>query len=118
MDARLSAAAREFNAGRFFEAHEALEEALDELPDGLWELFLGLIQIAVGYHKLANGHAGAMRMLGLGLEKIAGHPDDAAGLDLASLRERVRADRDALLGSTFDADAFRASPPRLLPDSG
>ena len=28
-------AAREFNAGRFFEAHEAIEEVLDDTPDGL-----------------------------------------------------------------------------------
>ena len=115
MDSRLSAAAREFNAGRFFEAHEALEESLEELPDGLWDLFVGLIQIAVGYHKLVNGYAGAGRMLGLGLEKIRGYPDDAAGVDLASLRDRAGADLAALLAGTFDADAFRAAPPRLLP---
>jgi cytochrome c-type biogenesis protein CcmH/NrfG len=30
--AALLAAAREFNSGRYFEAHEALEEALDDLP--------------------------------------------------------------------------------------
>lgn len=115
MDARLAPAAREFNAGRFFEAHEELEERLDDLPDDLWQLFLGLIQIAVGYHKLASGHPGAARMLGLGLEKIAECPGDAAGVDLASLRERAAADRRALLDGTFDPEAFRTSPPRLLP---
>ncbi len=46
------AAARQFNAGRYFEAHEILEDGLETVPDELWNLLLGLIQIAVGYHKL------------------------------------------------------------------
>lgn len=115
MDARLTAAAREFNAGRFFEAHEELEEALDEIPDDVWDLFLGLIQIAVGYHKLTHGYVGAARMLGLGLEKIEAFPDDAAGIDLGALRERARSDRQRILDGTLDLDTFRDDPPRLLP---
>src|SRR5690349_6622565 len=44
------AAARDFNTGRYFEAHEVLEDGLEVVPEALWELFVGLIQIAVGYH--------------------------------------------------------------------
>lgn len=108
-------AAREFNAGRYFEAHEVLEESLDDVPDALWPLFLGLIQIAVGYHKLANGFDGAARMLDIGLEKVAPFADDVLGLGLQVLRERARRDL-ALVRSGGEAQAeLLRDPPRLLP---
>jgi len=113
--AALLAAAREFNAGRFFEAHEALEDALDELPDELWSLFLGLIQVAVGYHKTTQpGRPGAARMLEIGLEKLAPYGGDVAGIELDELRDRARADLDALHAGRFDADALARRPPRLI----
>jgi uncharacterized protein len=112
----LLAAAREFNAGRFFEAHEALEESLDDVPDALWNLFLGLIQVAVGYHKITQGlRSGAQRMLGIGLEKLAPFGDAEAGVRLDALRRRAQGDLDALANGTFDEDRFRSDPPRLQP---
>jgi len=112
-------AAREFNHGRYFEAHEALEEALDDVPDAQWNLFLGLIQISVGYHKVTQGlWSGAARMLRIGLEKVDDLPPTFGGVNLGPLRERARADRDALDRRQFDADAFRADPPRLQPRPG
>jgi predicted metal-dependent hydrolase len=97
-----------FNAGAFFEAHESFEECLDAVEsDERWELVLGLIQIAVGYHKLVAGHPGAERMLALGVEKLAAFPDDAFGLAIGRLRRRAAADRNR------DRDAVLAIPPRL-----
>jgi hypothetical protein len=111
------AAARELNAGRFFEAHEELEERLDEVPDAWWPLFLGLIQVAVGYHKLASGNEGAARMLGLGLDKLAAVADDALGIDVGALKRRAAQDRERL--ERRDVEGARAGvasdPPRLLP---
>ena len=113
----LLAAARELNAGRYFEAHEELEERLDDVPDAWWPLFLGLIHVAVGYHKLASSNDGAARMLGLGLEKLAPVADDALGIDVGALRRRASLDRERL--ERRDADGARAGlasdPPRLLP---
>jgi len=115
----LIAAAREFNRGRYFEAHEALEEALDEVPDEQWELFLGLIQIAVGYHKITQQlWSGAARMLRIGLEKIDRLPAEFGGVYLGALRDRARADREALEAGAFDEAAFRIRPPRLQPRRG
>ena len=112
-------AARDFNAGRYFEAHEHLEEALDELPDELWDLFLGLIQIAVGYHKATQRlWPGAARMLGIGLEKIEGLEARGGGVRLEPLRERARSDRESILRGTFDPEAFLRNPPRLQPLPG
>ena len=109
-------AAREFNAGRYFEAHEVLEEALDEVPEHMWELFIGLIQIAVGYHKVTQQlWSGARRMLQRGLEKVEPFPPEAAGINLEALRQRVRTDIERLHGGRFDAAAWRRHPPRLQP---
>jgi predicted metal-dependent hydrolase len=109
----LLAAAREFNSGRYFEAHERLEEALDDVGDDLWELFVGLIQVAVGYHKVAGALPGGPKMLGLGLAKLAAYPADAARLDLERFRERVRGDLALLERGALDPASLRGDPPRL-----
>lgn len=112
-------AAREFNAGRYFEAHEVLEDGLEEVPEPLWDLFVGLVQIAVGYHKATQQlWTGAARMLEMGLEKAQAFPADAAGVNLEALRQRVRADIEALRDGRFYPDAFARRPPRLQPLNG
>jgi predicted metal-dependent hydrolase len=110
------AAAREFNAGRYFEAHEALEDALDDVPEESWTLFLGLIQVAVGYHKVTQDLLpGARRMLEIGLEKLAPHADDAGGIELGALRDRAHEDLAALRAGSLDAARLAERPPRLVP---
>jgi predicted metal-dependent hydrolase len=107
---------RHFNAGRFFEAHEAFEELLDALEgDDRWELLVALIQVAVGYHKCASGHPGAERMLRLGLAKLAPFADDARGVAVGALRIRVAADADRLAAGEDLAARLAADPPRLVP---
>src|SRR6266498_435324 len=85
---------KEFNSGHYFAAHEHLEEALDEIEGNAdtWELYVGLIQIAVGYHKYASGYVGGEKMLSLGLEKVTSLPDVCADVRLEELRQRVRQD--------------------------
>jgi predicted metal-dependent hydrolase len=112
-------AAREFNAGRYFEAHEVLEDGLDAVPDDLWGLFVGLIQIAVGYHKVTQRlWGGARHMLDIGLQKVDPFPAKAAGLNLDALRQRTRADVAHLRSGRFDTDAFARHPPRWQPLKG
>lgn len=109
-------AARAFNAGHYFEAHEVLEDGLEGVPNELWELFIGLIQIAVGYHKVTQQlWGGAARMLQMGLDKLAAYPAAAGGVNLATLRTRVQADIDRLRNNRFDPQAFARQPPRLQP---
>ena len=85
---------KDFNSGRYFDAHEALEDALDAVEDDdtTWQLFLGLIRVAVGYHKWASGYPGAQTMLAMGLETLAPLPDECGGVRLEALRQRVRQD--------------------------
>ena len=104
-----------FNGGRFFEAHEAFEDLLDEVEeDGRWDLLLALIQVAVGYHKLASGHAGSARMLGLGLAKLDAFEDRAWGVDVAALRHRVADDLAGSSASDGGASRLGTDPPRIV----
>jgi predicted metal-dependent hydrolase len=104
---------KDFNSGRYFEAHEHLEESLDEIEGNaeIWELFVGLIQIAVGYHKYASGYPGGEKMLGLGLEKVSSLPDVCAGVRLEELRQRVRED---LADSARVHERLQREPPRIM----
>ena len=101
-------AVKDFNSGRYFEAHEHLEEALDDAEDddNTWEMFIGLIQIAVGYHKSVSGYSGGPKMLGKGLEKVSPLPAICAGVQLERLRQRVRQDLKK-------AEQIQADPPRI-----
>jgi len=103
---------KDFNSGRYFEAHEHLEEALDEVesPPHTWDLYIGLIQIAVGYHKFAAGYPGGEKMLGLGLEKVSPLPGVCAGVRLEELRQRVRED---LADSDRVQERLQREPPRI-----
>ncbi|MBM4270291.1 MAG: DUF309 domain-containing protein [Deltaproteobacteria bacterium] len=113
--AALLAAAREFNSRRYFEAHEALEESLEDLSDDLWPLFLGLIQVSVGYHKVTQPlRPGAARMLEKGLEKLEPLAEDAGGVELDALRRRARSDLESLRAGRFDQADFERRPPRLI----
>jgi predicted metal-dependent hydrolase len=110
----VAAAVRDFNAGRFFEAHEAFEELLDDVEaDARWDLAVALVQTSVAYHKLANGHPGGGRMLALAAEKLARFPAVAYGIDVGGLRRRVAADREAAAAGEAIRDRVRSSPPRI-----
>lgn len=112
----LRAALRAYNAGRFFECHELLEDLLDETADADWSFVLGLIQIAVGYHKLTHRHAGGEKLLAMGLTKLALYPPDHGGLDLETLRAGVQTDLARLADARARGEPRPVpAPPRLLP---
>jgi len=69
--ARLERGRALFNSGRYFEAHEAWEEAwLTERGDARL-LLQGLIQVAAGCHKAGEGRAeGCARLIAAGLKKL------------------------------------------------
>jgi hypothetical protein len=82
-----------FNAGRYFEAHEAWEEIWRSTTPEPRDLWRGLIQVAVGlYHHVARGNpAPAHRVLARGLRRVAAYPQGIEGLDLEGLRAGARA---------------------------
>ncbi len=105
---------RRFNAGEFFEAHDAFVELLDEVEsDRRWDLLVALIQVTVGYHKSSSGHPGAARMLRLGAEKLAAFPAEAWGVAIEPLRRRVADDLELLDGGGSLPERLMESPPRI-----
>jgi predicted metal-dependent hydrolase len=88
-----------FNRGEFFEAHEALEEAMDLIDDdGDWEFFLGLLRAAVANHKLTQGAvSGAIAHLQAALRYLSPYPDRYQGLKLRELRYALSAQLSRLM---------------------
>jgi predicted metal-dependent hydrolase len=90
---------RLFNAGAFWEAHEALESVWRELPKGSEEraFYQGLILIAAAFHHRERAAhaperftAPALRCYASALAKLDRVPDRYLGLDLRALRLRLR----------------------------
>jgi predicted metal-dependent hydrolase len=83
-----------YDAGQYFEAHEAWEERWKATTDATERRFLqGLIQIAAAFHQLLvrRSPASADRLLARGLAKLDACPPRVEGLDLAAFRESLRA---------------------------
>jgi predicted metal-dependent hydrolase len=115
---------RLFDAGEFFEAHEAWEERWRVATDRAdRELLQGLIQVAAAFHKLlVMGSAdAASRLLAKGLAKLDALPAHVLDMNLAAFRERLRACADDLAAGHLARAAIPtiresltpiASPPR------
>jgi len=86
-----------FNQGRYFEAHELLEEAWNEDESAACELYRAVLQVAVAYLQIERGnYNGAMKMF-LRLRQWLGPlPDECRGVDVARLREDARQAHEAL----------------------
>ena len=79
-----------FNNRKFFECHEALEEAWLEAASGEKTFLQGLIQIAVALHHLGNqNRVGARRLLGAGIEKLSAFTPQHESVDVAGLIENL-----------------------------
>jgi len=76
-----------FNAGSFFDAHEALEDVWRELQGEEKEFLQAVIQAAVGLHHYSTGNiTGARSLLGRASRKLAGYPGACCGIELDGLR--------------------------------
>jgi predicted metal-dependent hydrolase len=80
----------EFNAGRFFECHETLEDVWHGIRGPGRDFFQGLIQISVGFYHLGNGNLrGGQSQLEKGLRRLDSYPGRFMGIDLAGLRDQA-----------------------------
>lgn len=103
--------ARAFDAGAFWEAHEAWEEHWRESTDPTLRVRLqGLIQIAAALHKLVvmDSPDSASRLFAKGLAKLDALPADFE-IDLPSFIDATRACARALAEGRFEASLI----PRL-----
>ncbi len=76
-----------FNAGRFFECHEAWEQVWLRSPEPEKTTIQGLIQAAVAILHMERGNrAGAASLGAKAMEKLARAPADFGGIDMDHLR--------------------------------
>lgn len=81
-----------FNAGRFFDAHEVLEDAWREAPrHSPWRRHLqGMVQLAVAFHHESTGnHVGARSVLERATRNLNGADSSFPDLDLDRLRAEL-----------------------------
>jgi uncharacterized protein len=80
----------DFNAGRFFEAHEVWEELWLGAAEPEKTFLQGLIQVAAAFHHHARENPrGTRSLLAAGIAKLARCPDDFRGMAIAELRKEV-----------------------------
>lgn len=94
-----------FNAGEYFEAHEALENAWRAETGPVRELYRGILQVGVAYYHLLNGnYSGAVKMFQRCKPWLEPFSDDCKGIELDRFRE------DFL---QVEAELLRLGPERL-----
>ena len=96
-----------YEAGEFYEAHEAWEELWhDEEDDDARTLLQALIQIASALHKACEdvGPRGALHLLERAHGRLSRLPDDFGGIDVALLRTDAAALRVAVEGALAEGE--------------
>ena len=81
---------RLFNAGEYFEAHEALETAWNEEPGPVRDLYRGILQIAVVYLHIRRGnYPGAVKVYARSQKWLKDWPDVCRGIQVGELRRNA-----------------------------
>jgi uncharacterized protein len=81
-----------FNAGKFFEAHEALEAAWNEERGKVRDLYRGILQIAVVYlHITRLNYNGAVKVYIRSQKWLKDWPDTCRGIHVEELRRNAEA---------------------------
>ena len=76
-----------FNAGKYFEAHEALEDAWNAEKGKVRDLYRGILQIAVVYlHITRRNYNGAVKVYGRSQRWMKDWPERCRGIEVGQLR--------------------------------
>ena len=87
-----------YNAGHYWNAHEAWEEVWLESERSLRAFYQGLIQVTAAFvHVTHNRYPGAVKLLGEGIAKLEAYPQIMMGIDLHALLTGARECRQQLL---------------------
>lgn len=93
-----------FNAGRFFQAHEAWETAWHPSAAEERDFWQGITQIAVGYtHRLRGNRTGAVTLLRRGSDRCEPYRPSHRGIDLDALVAAARAAAEVIEADGLDA---------------
>jgi hypothetical protein len=81
-------------AGRFYDAHEVLEDAWRAAPPAERDFFQGLVHVAVAWYQAGRGkEVGCERQLEKALRRLDPYAPAHRGLDVTALLESVEAAR-------------------------
>jgi predicted metal-dependent hydrolase len=87
-----------YNAGHFFEAHEAWEAVWLDAARELRALYQGLIQVTAAFVHVTRGeYPGSVRLLAEGIEKLRRYPSWFMGVGLGELVEGAERARERLV---------------------
>jgi len=107
-----------YNAGHYWNAHEAWEQVWLDADRDLRAFYQGLIQVTAAFvHVTRNEYPGAIRLLDAGIE-LQRYPETYLGVRLAPLLAGARTSRSRLqhLGEKRIADFDRALIPKIEVD--
>ena len=80
-----------FNAGEYFEAHEALEDAWNDETGNAKSLYRGILQTAVVYlHITRENYNGAVKVYQRSVKWLNDLPDICKGIRLGELRKNAK----------------------------
>ena len=83
---------RLFNAGEYFEAHEALEDAWNDEKGDVRNLYRGILQIAVVYLHITRGnYNGAVKVYSRSQRWLKDWPAICRGIHVGELQQNARA---------------------------
>ncbi len=92
-------------AGRYFEAHEELEEAWRAAPAEERDFFQGLVHVAVSWYQADRGRPVATgRQLEKATRRLAPFAPAHRGVDVASVLAQVEAAQARVAAGSLDLD--------------
>ena len=109
MEAAFKRGLEAISAGRYFEAHEELEEAWRAARAEERDFFQGLVHVAVAWYQAGRGRPVATgRQLEKAARRLATFAPAHRGVDVESVLAQVEAARARVAAGSLDLD-----PPRL-----
>ena len=86
LPARVREGIRLFNDRRYHAQHEAFEDAWNEEPRAVRDMYQGILQVGLAFLQIeARNRSGALKMMGRGLPRLRFLPDVVQGIEVQRL---------------------------------
>src|SRR5215468_7550847 len=108
MEAAFKRGLEAIRSGRYFEAHEELEEAWRAAPAEERDFFQGLVHVAVAWYQAGRGRPVATgRQLEKAARRLAAFAPEHRGVDVADVLAQVAAAQEIVAGGSLELPAPR-----------
>src|SRR5207344_2884824 len=102
MEAAFKHGLDEIRAGRYFEAHEELEDAWRAAPAEERDFYQGLVHVAVAWYQAGRGNrVGCERQLEKAARRLGPYAPEHLGVNVASILEEVDAAASVVAGGSL-----------------